>query len=301
LTELSEIIKVAPERIVSKIAEKLPAHMVSQNSPVGMFDSGVGGLTVLREVMRVLPNESVIYFADTARVPYGSRPREEIIKINHEIIDYMIEDGVKLIVMACGTSSSIAYPVVVDEYKLPIISLIPAGSREAVKSTRSGRIGLIATIGTVESGAFQKEIKAIRPDAEVFAQACPLFVPLIEGGFAENADTKVVAREYLKPLIERKIDALILGCTHYPHLRRMIQDIVGDDVTLVDPGLEMVRDVKDILTKRNRLTNNKGKADYTYIATGSVPQFEEIGSKLLGKPISGTRKVTFIAKRGSIE
>lgn len=301
MTELSEIRKVAAERIVTKTGEKLPEQKITPDSPVGMFDSGVGGLSVLRTFMKDLPNEDVIYFADTARVPYGGRPPQEIIKINYEIIDYLIDQGIKLIVMACGTSSSIAYPVVKEKYKVPMIEIVTPGARAAVAATRNGKIGLIATVGTVDSGAFQREIKAIRADAEVFSAGCPLFVPLIEGGFAEADETKRVAREYLKPLIKEKIDTLILGCTHYPHLSKIIQEVVGDGVVLVDPGEEAVSDAREVLKKNDLFSSGKHSASYTYLVSGSLPQFKELGTRLLGKPITPARKVNLVAKRGPIQ
>lgn len=301
MTEIAEIHRVSTERIVSKIAEKLPESKVTPNCPIGMFDSGVGGLTVLKAVMKDLPKEDVIYFADTARVPYGSRPPKEILNINHEIIDYLIACGAKLIVIACGTSSSIAYPVLKDKYKVPMVAIISPGSREAVAVSRNGRIGVIATMNTIESGSFQQELRALKPGVEVFAQACPLFVPLIEGGFADSEDTKTVAKEYLKPLIDKGVDTLILGCTHYAHLRGVIEGIMGGGVAIVDPAETVVKEVKDILAKRALLSSNDALAKYTYVVSGSVPQFEELGTNLLRKPIVGAKKVTFVAKAGPIE
>ena len=300
MTELSEIRKVSTERIVTKTGEKLPEPKVTLDSPIGMFDSGLGGLSVLQILMKELPNEGVIYFADTARVPYGGRPPQEIVKINYEIIDYLIEQGIKLLVMACGTSSSIAYPVVKEKYKLPIVEIVTPGARAAVKATGTGRIGLIATVGTVDSGAFQREIKAIRADAEVFAQGCPLFVPLIEGGFIGAEETKRVAREYLKPILKEKIDTLILGCTHYPFLSKIIQEIAGPGVVLVNPGEEAVSEAKELLKKNDLLHSGKRSGSNTYLVSGSLSQFKEMGSRLMGKPLSGVHKVNLVAKKGPI-
>jgi len=299
--ELGEIGRVSTERVVSKIGERIAGHKGSPAAPIGMFDSGVGGLTVLSEVMRQLPHEDVVYFADTARVPYGGRPVQEILKINHELVNFLLNQGCKLIIMACGTSSSIAYNIVTREYKVPIIGLVGPGARSAVVATKNGKIGLIATVGTVESGAFQKEIRELREDAGVFAQACPMFVPLIEGGFMESGETKKVAAEYLKPLMDSGIDTLILGCTHYPHLRKVIQDITGPQVTLVDPAAEAVAAAREILRKKGLLSPMTGPAGYTYFVSGQVPQFDELASKLLGgKAVSG-KKARIVAKGGSIE
>jgi glutamate racemase len=301
MTEISEIRKVVPERIVSKLAEHLRETKPNPSAPIGMFDSGVGGLTVLSEVMRILPAEDVICFADTARVPYGGRPPQEIININYEIIDYLVEQGSKLIILACGTSSSIAYPVVKGKYKVPIIGLVGPGCEEAVRATRNGKIGLIATVGTVESGAFQREIVKLRPGTEVHAVGCPLFVPLIEGGFVEAEETKRVAREYLKPLKDDNVDTLILGCTHYPHLKKVIGDIMGPDVTLVDPATQTVLETSRVLKSKGLFSENTSSGNYTYVVSGSAPQYKELGSKLMCKPIAQVKQVSLVAKRAHIE
>lgn len=282
---------MASERVATKAGGKAEERKVIPSSPIGIFDSGVGGLTVLKELMRQLPHEDVVYLADTARVPYGGRPPEEIIKINEEIIPFLIDYGAKLIIMACGTSSSIAYPVLKDSYKVHLISLIDPGARAAAAATRSGSIGLIATLGTVQSGAYQTRLKELKEDAEVHAQSCPLFVPLIEGGFIEADETKRVVKEYLKPLLREKIDTLILGCTHYPHLARAIRERTGPNVTLIDPAVEAVADAKRLLKKAGTIKSAPSNPKYEYLVTGSVPQFQELGSRLLGKPITRAKHV----------
>jgi glutamate racemase len=284
--------KVSAERVTAKTAGKGREEKAVPSSPIGIFDSGVGGLTVLSRIMKKLPHEDVIYLADTARVPYGGRSPQEIIKINQEIIPFLIKQGAKLIVMACGTSSAIAYPVVKDEYPVEIINLIDPGSRAAADATRSGRIGVIATAATVNSHAFQKKIKEIKNDAEVHAAGCPLFVPLIEGGFIDSEETRRVAREYLKPLLEEKIDTLVLGCTHYPHLRKVIRSIAGPEVALVDPAEEAADEIKSRLKKAGTLRTQASPARYEYLVTGSAIQFQDVGSRLLGKPLVGVKHVT---------
>jgi glutamate racemase len=246
---------------------------------LGMFDSGVGGLTVLTEVARQLPAEDVLYLGDTKRVPYGGRPPSEIIKINTEILNYFTEQGVKMVIMACGTSSSIAYPVLKDKYKFPIISLIEPGSRAALYATKNNRVGLLATVGTVESGSYQRTIKQLRKEAEVIAEACPLFVPLIEGGFFDTDETKKVAKDYLKPLLKEQVDTIILGCTHYPHILGILRELTEGKITFINPAEEAVADAKRLLPQR------AGRGQYQFVVTGSVMHFEELGSKLFGKPI----------------
>lgn len=271
---------------MTKTAGEKEEKKITPSSPIGVFDSGVGGLTVLKEIMQQLPNEDVIYLADTARVPYGGRPPEEIIKINEEIIPFLLDQGAKLIIMACGTSSSIAYPVIKDNYPVEIIGLIEPGARAAVAASRSGKIGLIATPATVSSHSFQNAVQKMKKDFSVFAQACPLFVPLIEGGHIETEETKHVAKEYLKPLLNEKIDTLLLGCTHYPHLSGVLQHLVGINVVLVDPAVEAVADARQMLKKAGTLRNKPTIAKYEYFVTGSLSQFQDLGSRLLGKPIS---------------
>ena len=261
-------------------------------SPIGIFDSGVGGLTILSQVQQKLHNEDVIYLADTARVPYGSKSPEEIIAINHEIIPFLIDKGAKLIIMACGTSSSIAYPVVKDEYPVHLINLIEPGSHAALASSQNGKIGVIATVATVNSHAYQKKIKELNSDAEAFATGCPLFVPLIEGGFTETDETKKIAKEYLQPLLKQEIDTLILGCTHYPHLTKIIKEICGAKVTLVDPAEEAANVAKQLLKKSGTLKTTARPARYTYFTTGQAAQFETIGSRLLGRPIPQAKQVS---------
>lgn len=243
--------------------------------------------------MRQLPHEDVLYLADTARVPYGGRSPEEIIKINQEIIPFLIEQGAKLIIIACGTSSAIAYPVLQDSYPVTLISLIEPGARAALASSTSGNIGVIATVGTINSQAYQNTLKAINPKAHIFAEACPLFVPLIEGGFFESDETTKVAKDYLKPLLKEKIDALILGCTHYPHLAQTLGRLAGPSIHLIDPAVEAVHDAKLLLKKAGTLRQTPTPARYDYFVTGSVNQFEELGSRLLGKPITHTKLIKF--------
>ena len=278
------------EKVLSRAGEKARHEKMVPASPIGVFDSGVGGLTVLQQLMHKLPHEDIIYLADTARLPYGGRPPEEIIKINQEILPFLIKHGAKMIVIACGTSSSIAYPILKDQYPIQMISLIEPGSRAAVDATRSGIIGLIATVGTVNSHSYQHNIKELKKEAVVHAVSCPLFVPLIEGGFIEAEETRRVAKEYLKPLLKEKIDTLILGCTHYPHLSRLLKQITGPNITLIDPAEETVNAAKKMLKEAGNLRPS-GQARHEFLVTGSVMQFEELGSRLLGRPIIGARQV----------
>jgi glutamate racemase len=267
---------------------------ITPSAPLGVFDSGVGGLTVLREIMRQLPSEDAIYLADTARVPYGGRSPEEIIKINEAVIPFLIDQGAKLIVIACGTSSAIAYPVLKDKYKVHMIGMIEPGSRAALAATRSGRIGVIATVGTIHSRAYQNTLQSMKEGVEVFGQPCPLFVPLIEGGFIDAEETRRVAREYLRPLLKDKIDTLVLGCTHYPHLLKILKERVGSEVTIVDPAEEAVREVIKLLRQAGTLKDKTSPPKYDYLVTGPAGQFQDLGSRLLGKPITHAKHVEIV-------
>ena len=284
------------EQVSPKAAGKAEEKKIVPASPLGVFDSGVGGLTVLSELMRQLPHEDALYLADTARVPYGGRSPEEIVRINEAIIPFLIDQGAKLIVIACGTSSAIAYPVLKDRYKVRLIGMIEPGARAALAATRSGRIGVIATVGTINSQAYQNALRSLKEGSEVFAEPCPLFVPLIEGGFVDAAETRRVAREYLKPLLKEKIDTLVLGCTHYPHLARMLRELAGPAVALVDPAAAVASEVKKLLHQSGTLKGQASPARYEYLVTGSLPQFQDLGSRLLGKPISHAKHVEIVVK-----
>jgi glutamate racemase len=194
--------------------------------------------------------------------------------------------------MACGTSSALAYPVLKERYKVQLISLIEPGAQAAVTASRSGRIGLIATAGTVNSGAYQRQIAALKKEALVFAEACPLFVPLIEGGFVEADETRRVAKEYLKPLLSEQIDTLILGCTHYPHLQKILRERTGPGVVFVDPAESAVAEARKLLEKAGTIKGKNSPAPkHEFLITGPVLQFQEIGSRLLGKPITHAKHV----------
>lgn len=294
MAEVNVTKAVASDRIVSHTAEGQSQIRINSSSPIGMYDSGVGGLTVLKEVMRQLPSEDVIYFADTARIPYGGRPPQELVKFNYEILNFMSAQGIKLAIMACGSSSAVAYPIVKEHYKIPIVSLIEPGATAAVRESEKGRLGLIATQATVDSGAYQRAIKKLKKDSEIFAVPCPLFVPLIEGGFIEAEETKKVALQYLKPMLKSGIDTLILGCTHYPHLLKILREITGIKVKFIDPAEEAVSEAKKILVSKGLAASRASsgaKVSYRYFVSGSAGQFQDMGSKLLGRPIQGVKQI----------
>lgn len=290
MAEIGKIRPMVTEHIVAKPASKKKAGKEIENLPIGVFDSGVGGLTVLAQIMRHLPHEDVLYLADNARVPFGGRSEEEIIKINQEILSFFVKRGVKMVIMACGTSSSIAYPVLKDKYDFPMVSLIEPGSHAALAVTENNKIGVFATAGTVKSGSYKKMLTSMRPKLSVISEACPLFVPLIEGGFIDAEETERVAKEYLKPLLKEGIDTLILGCTHYPHLLKVLKRL-APGLRFVDPAEEAVVVAKKYLSKNHLLGDKTKPAHYNYVVTGSQSQFRDLGSRLLGKPITKVKQV----------
>ena len=224
--------------------------MSDRNAPVGVFDSGVGGLTVAREIMRQLPDERIVYFGDTARVPYGSKSRDTILRYSRQIIRFLRTKEVKAIVIACNTATALTLDTVAAESDIPIIGVIHAGAKTAVESTRNGRIGVIGTEATIGSGIYTEVMKKMKPGIQVFGKSCPLFVPLVEEGFKEHVVTEEVIEYYLESMRHTQIDAMILGCTHYPLLRSKIRDYLGEEIKIVNPAYETAMDLKKLLYEK---------------------------------------------------
>lgn len=250
-----------------------------QRAPIGIFDSGVGGLTVLHQLYEQLKNESIIYFGDTARLPYGIRSQAEIIQFTREIIFWMENQGVKMVIMACSTSSALALETVRSEFKVPILGLILPGAVSAVKAGK--RIGVIATPATAKSNAYKLAIQEINSNAKVWQVGCPEFVPLIEQNRIDDPYTKQVARSYLEPLLEQKIDTLVYGCTHYPHLARLLRSLVGESVELVDPGKSVVEACARELDLLG-LKNTYPPLPTRFGVSGSPQQFAQSSVQWLG-------------------
>ncbi|MCD8324272.1 MAG: glutamate racemase [Clostridiales bacterium] len=216
-------------------------------APIGVFDSGVGGLTVAREIMRQLPDERIVYFGDTARVPYGSKSQDTIIRFSRQIVHFLRTKDVKAVVVACNTASALALETLQPEIDLPIIGVVTPGAKVAAETTANGKIGVIATESTIESRLYTRVIHEHNPRAQVFGKACPLFVPLVEEGWIKDPVTVEVANRYLEPLLATGIDTLVMGCTHYPLLRSVLRQIMGERVTLVNPAYETARELKSLL------------------------------------------------------
>jgi len=265
---------------------------VDRNSPIGIFDSGLGGLTVAHAIMRQLPTESLVYFGDTARVPYGPKSPETVRRYSTEIGFYLLEQGVKAIVVACNTATAHALPQLRDELPVPVIGVVDPGARAAVTASRTGRIGVIATAGTVRSGAYVRAIHAVAPDAEVTALACPLFVPLVEEGWIEHRATRLVAHEYLDSFRKAGVDTLVLGCTHYPLLKRLISEVVGPEVRLIDSAEETAADTRRLLGEHD-LESDASPASYRFVASDDPDQFLKLGQRFFGDALDHVDVRTF--------
>ena len=253
-------------------------------APVGVFDSGVGGLTVAREIMRQLPNEKIVYFGDTARVPYGSKSKETILRYSRQIIRFLKTKGVKAIVVACNTASALALEEIRDEIDMPIIGVVKPGAKVAVEKTVNKRVGVIATEATISSGLYTDYIKAQDADVTVYSKACPLFVPLVEEGWLKDSVTEEVARRYLEELKEQNIDTLVLGCTHYPLLRNMIGKLMGDEVTLVNPAYETAVSLGELLEEKGLAAGNENRYAsemYDFYVSDSAEKFKKFANSIL--------------------
>lgn len=253
----------------------------TRDQPIGVFDSGIGGLTVAHELFEILPNESVLYFGDTARVPYGPKSPETVMRYSREAAAFLISRGVKMIVVACNTATAHAYETLRDELSIPVVGVVEPGARTAARASATGRIGVIGTTGTIASGAYDYALRRLLPDARVYAQPCPLFVPLIEEGWTDRDVTRRVAEEYLAPLHDVDIDVLILGCTHYPLLSPLLSDVMGVGVTLVDSAHETALEVKDVLDQRDLLRTESGPPVHAFAASDSPVRFREVGDRFL--------------------
>lgn len=257
------------------------------NRPIGVFDSGVGGLTAVRELRRLLPEETIVYFGDTGRVPYGNRGRDTIVKYAKEIIRFLLQKDVKMIVAACGTVSSTLPEEIVKELPVDYTGVVGPSCRAAAERSRTGKIAVIGTTATIKSGSYQKELRRLRPGAEITAADCPLLVPLVENGQIErdNPITRMTAEMYLRPI--QNVDTMILGCTHYPVIYDLIADVVGEGVGLVNSGLEVAEFVKRRLAERELLGSGTGGGGCAYYVTDAVENFRHTAEKYMKISVAG--------------
>ena len=267
---------------------------IDREAPIGVFDSGVGGLTVAREIMRNLPSEKIVYFGDTARVPYGSKSKETIIRYSRQIIRFLQQQQVKAIVVACNTASAFALDAVRDEFDIPIIGVIEPGAKVAAAQTRNKRVGIIGTVGTVGSGIHAEYLKHLDPEITVFGKACPLFVPLVEEGMWHDTITDQMAQRYLEGLKQQDIDTLIMGCTHYPLLRSTIQKTMGEHVNLVNPAYETAIELKNVL-ERESLANicevDSPSSMYRFYVSDAADKFKAFANAILPFDITMTQQI----------
>ncbi len=263
-------------------------------APIGVFDSGVGGLTVAREIMRQIPEERIVYFGDTARVPYGSKSQNTIIRFSRQIVHFLKTKGVKAVVVACNTASAQALETLQPELDIPIIGVVTPGAKVAAETTKNGKIGVIATESTIGSQLYTRVIGEHNPHAQVFGKACPLFVPLVEEGWTKDPVTIEVANRYLEPLIETGIDTLVMGCTHYPLLRSVLREVMGESVTLVNPAYETSRELKELL-KREGIANDgqctlEG-AKHQFYVSDAANKFREFANTILPFGVDTTQLI----------
>lgn len=257
------------------------------NRPIGIFDSGLGGLTCVKKVMEIMPGEDIIYFGDTGRVPYGSKSAEIILKYVRQDIRFLQTFDIKYIIIACGTASSAALPLIQDEFDTDIAGVLEPTCLRAAAATKNGKIGVLGTPGTIRSGKYLQTLKKLNSGLEIYTKACPMFVPLVENGYLNGPATEIIAKEYLLPLKKSGIDTLILGCTHYPLLRPVIQTIMGDAVTLIDAGAETAVFVKQQLYERDLLCG-RGHGSAQYFVSDTVEGFTELAGMFLNQKLEGS-------------
>ncbi len=258
---------------------------------IGIFDSGIGGLTVLKELVEVMPQEDTIYLGDTARVPYGAKSPETVIRYAVEIASFLVKRDIKLLVVACNTASALSLETLQNMLTIPVVGVIEPGARRAAAVTRSGRVGVIGTEATIKSSAYTRAIKRINPAIEVITRACPLFVPLAEEGWTGNEVARLTARSYLAGLKETGVDTLVLGCTHYPLLKEIIAECMGEGVTLVDSAEETARTVAEILLHQGLLRPAAEQGNHHYFVTDVPAGFIRVGNRFLGGNLEDVHQI----------
>ena len=262
-----------------------------RDKPIGVFDSGIGGLTVVKHLSAALPNEHIVYFGDTARVPYGSKSNSTVIEYSIQDTNFLLYKNVKVVVVACNTASSIALSELQKKFRVPVIGVILPGAQMAVHESKNGKIGVIGTRATINNKAYSKAIKQKYNNIEVFEKACPLFVPLAEEGWTHHQATYEIAEEYLKELRKKEIDTLVLGCTHYPILADIIQEVIGRNVKLIDSGVATAEVVKKEIHKLKLETNHKDHPNLDFFVSDIPTKFQEVAELFLGKKVNKAVKV----------
>ena len=264
--------------------------MPNNESAIGVFDSGIGGLTVLQKIIETLPKENTVYLGDTARAPYGTKSVETVLRYSFENTEFLVQKGVKAVVVACNTSTAIALTQLRDSLSIPVIGVIEPGVRRAIKSTKNKKVGVIGTEATIQSGAYTRALKEADGGVEVYSRACPLFVPLVEEGWTDNDVVEMTVKAYLGSLKQSGIDALILGCTHYPLLKKAIREFIGSGVRLVDSAEETAREVETTL-KKAVLTRRNGEGIHSFFVTDAPDRFIEVGRRFLGEKVTSAVRI----------
>lgn len=266
------------------------AYRLSPDSPIGLFDSGIGGLTVLHEIIEKLPKENTVYLGDTARSPYGTKSVETVLRYSFENADFLMQKGVKLLVVACNTSTAIALDALGKNLSVPVVGVIEPGARGALKQTKNKKIGVVGTEATVQSGAYTQALKRLDAGVEVYSRACPLFVPLVEEGWLDNEVVEKTVESYLAGFKRSGIDTLILGCTHYPLLKKAIRRFMGREVRLVDSAEETANRVAALL-KEKSLEREKGRGGASFFVTDVPDRFIKVGRRFLGEKVDGAVRI----------
>ncbi|HVO91752.1 MAG TPA: glutamate racemase [Terriglobales bacterium] len=264
--------------------------MASKDRAIGVFDSGIGGLTVLHEIMEALPCENTLYLGDTARAPYGTKSVETVLRYSFENCEFLIQKDVKLVVVACNTSTAVALSQLAQQLPVPVIGVIEPGVRAAVKITKNKRVGVIGTEATIQSGAYTRALKVVDPEIEVYSRACPLFVPLVEEGWTDNDVVEMTVKAYLGSLKQSGIDTLILGCTHYPLLKKAIRKYLGSGVRLVDSAEETAREVEARLKKAS-IARKTGRGTHGFFVTDAPDRFVKVGRRFLGEKVESAVRI----------
>ena len=264
-----------------------------ESRPIGVFDSGIGGLSVVRALTRVLPKENIVYFGDTARVPYGPKSPQVVREYAAQDTEVLLQHNVKVIVVACNTVSAVALDVVQKRAGIPVVGVIVPGAEAAVQASKRRRVGVIGTVGTIQSKAYVNAIRQFGADVQVFSQACPLFVPLAEEGWIDHKATELVAKEYLFPLTVEKVDTVVLGCTHYPILKDVIQRVVHQNVALIDSGEATATVVARLLDEKNLRNPSSLKPNLQFIVSDVPYKFSEVGERFLGQKLGRVHKISW--------
>ena len=275
-------------RARSAVPRRVGTGRAHGDRPIGIFDSGIGGLTVVRALRKLLPDEDLIYLGDTGRYPYGTKSADVVRRYSFENTEFLVAKGIKILVVACNTSTAVALDALQERYPIPVVGVVEPGAQAAAQATRNRKVGVVATEGTIRSGEYTRALRRLRPDLEIYTRACPLFVPLAEEGWVDNEVAQLAARLYLGSLAQSGIDTLILGCTHYPLLRSVIRATIGRGVRLIDSGVVTAAAVQAVLTQQALLRAGRGGAG-SFFVTDAPERFMKVGARFLGGPVDAVQ------------